>query len=139
MTATAPQHEVKAEPRDILQTSWKEYGVRFLFGGVITAVVGILGKAFGPVVAGLFLAFPAILPASLTLVASHEDKKAAGKDALGAALGSVGLVAFGAVVWGTSARISAVAVLAAATVAWLAVGIGLWFAVERFREDEAAG
>jgi uncharacterized membrane protein (GlpM family) len=139
MTEPAEAREVQAQPSDLMQTSWKEYAVRFLFGGAITVIVGVLGKAFGPVVAGLFLAFPAILPASLTLIASHDDKKAAGEDALGAAVGSIGLVAFGAIVWAGGAGLPAAATLAAASVAWFAVGVGLWFAVERFRHERRAG
>jgi len=49
-------------------TRWHEYALRFLAGGVITAVTGIIAKKFGPGVGGLFLAFPAIFPASATLI-----------------------------------------------------------------------
>jgi Protein of unknown function (DUF3147) len=90
------------------KTKWSEYLVRFAFGGAITVIAGILAKYFGPVFGGLFLAFPAIFPASATLVAKHETEKkknagiattsrgrqAAALDAAGAALGSAGLAAF---------------------------------------------
>jgi hypothetical protein len=46
----------------------------------------------------LFLAFPSILPASLTLVVQHDGRRAAADDALGSVVGAVGLAAFGAVV-----------------------------------------
>jgi len=49
------------------QTKWYEYAVRFLFGGLITALAGIIAKKFGPVFGGLFLAFPAIFPARVRL------------------------------------------------------------------------
>lgn len=93
----------------------------------------MIGKAFGPMVAGLFLAFPAILPAGITLVAEHEDKEAAGKDALGAAIGSVGLAAFGAILWAGNSQVPAWVTLAGAIVAWLVVGAGLWLVVQEVR------
>jgi hypothetical protein len=38
-------------------------------------IAGLLAKQFGPVFGGLFLAFPAIFPASVTLVEKHEREK----------------------------------------------------------------
>src|SRR5258705_13983012 len=95
------------------RTKWYEYFVRFLFGGTITVIAGLLARHFGPAFGGLFLAFPAIFPASATLLEKHEiQKKAkagitftlrgrqlAALDAAGAALGSIGLAAFALVVW----------------------------------------
>jgi Protein of unknown function (DUF3147) len=57
------------------QIGWHEYAVRFLFGGLITAAAGIIAKKFRPGVGGLFLAFPAIFPASATLIEKHEKQK----------------------------------------------------------------
>jgi hypothetical protein len=57
------------------QTKWYQYAIRFLFGGLITAVAGIIAKKFGPGIGGLFLAFPAIFPASATLIEKHEREK----------------------------------------------------------------
>src|SRR5881398_2408468 len=85
-----------------------EYALRFLFGGLIPAVAGIIAKKFGPGVGGLFLAFPAIFPASATLIEKHEKQKkeseglrgterareAVSVDAAGAAMGSIGLLVF---------------------------------------------
>jgi hypothetical protein len=110
-----------------------------VFGGIITAAVGIVGKAWGPAVAGLFLAFPAILPASMTLVEKHEDRKAAGRDAIGAAAGSVGLVAFAVVIWALGAHWLAAIVLVVALVVWLAVSIGTWWIAMRLRDWEQVG
>jgi hypothetical protein len=42
------------------QTKWHDYAVRFLFGGLITVIAGIIAKKFGPGIGGLFLAFPAM-------------------------------------------------------------------------------
>jgi hypothetical protein len=50
------------------QTKWHDYAVRFLFGGLVTVIAGLLAKHGGPIFGGLFLAFPAIFPASATLI-----------------------------------------------------------------------
>ena len=57
------------------RTRWYEYGLRFFFGGAITVATGLIAKRYGPVFGGLFLAFPAIFPASATLVEKHETEK----------------------------------------------------------------
>ena len=90
-----------------------EYAVRFLFGGLATVAAGLIAKKFGPGIGGLFLAFPAIFPASASLIESHEKKRkanirsdgrnrgrmAASLDAQGASLGCIGLMAFAFVLW----------------------------------------
>ncbi len=95
------------------ETRWHEYAIRFLFGGVITVIAGLLAQRYGPAFGGLFLAFPAIFPASLTLIEKHEKRKgerkgaaadaqakrAAGSDAEGSAIGSIGLFVFAFLVW----------------------------------------
>jgi len=97
----------------LAKTKWYEYLVRFAFGGAITVTARFLAEHFGPVFGGLFLAFPAIFPASVPLVAKHETHKkqnagietnsrgrqAVAVDAAGAPLGSVGLAAFALTVW----------------------------------------
>lgn len=127
---------IQFEPSGMKKTSWKGYAVRFLFGGAVTALTGVLAKAFGPAIAGLFLAFPAILPASLALIDKSDGEKQAGFDAGGATIGSVGLVAFAVVVLGLAARTSAWHVLALAAIAWLAVAVAVavWLAVVHYRK-----
>lgn len=121
------------------RTSRREYLLRFALGGATTVVAGFIAAAFGPVVGGLFLAFPAIFPASATLVEKHvrerkekaglpgsrRGKEAAALDAVGAALGSFGLAVFGMVVWLTIGRLAALA-LVPATTAWIVVAVGAW-------------
>src|SRR6476646_6399250 len=96
----------------ISRTKWYEYAVRFVFGGAVTVVAGLLAKRFGPAVGVLFLAFPAIFPSSATLVEKHErekksragiadnirGRKAAALDAAGASMGCVGLACFALIV-----------------------------------------
>jgi hypothetical protein len=113
---------------------WWEYVVRFAFGGAITVVAGVIANVYGPVVGGLFLAFPAILPASVTMVKRHDGEDLAGINALGAAFGSAGLLAFGAVVWILAPRAVPWLVLAVGTVAWLIVAFVAWLALHRVVE-----
>jgi hypothetical protein len=124
----------------VFRTKWHEYAVRFLFGGAITVSAGLIAKKFGPATGGLFLAFPAIFPASATLVSKHEEEKksrvgldgqtrgrlAAALDARGAAMGSLGLIAFALVVSSCLGGSSPSVVLAAAFLTWLGVSVSLW-------------
>ena len=91
-------------------------------------------------IGGLFLAFPAIFPASATLIEKHEKqkkerqgidgtvrgRKAASIDAAGAAMGSLGLGVFAFIVWKLVSRHSHWMVLVTATAYWLAVSILVW-------------
>jgi hypothetical protein len=43
----------------------KDLTVRFAFGAAISLVAALISLAFGATAGGMFLAFPAILPASL--------------------------------------------------------------------------
>jgi hypothetical protein len=128
-------------------TRWYEYGVRFLFGGTITVIAGLLAKRFGPVFGGLFLAFPAIFPASATLVEKHEREKkqkagmmnttrgrqAAALDARGAAIGSIGLACFALTVWKLLPLWNAVLALLMGLCVWLAVSVLMWTARKKHR------
>jgi hypothetical protein len=120
----------RVKPSAFEEQSWRAYATRFLLGGTVATLAWYLGHRFGPVVGGLFLAFPAILPASITLVRSHAGNQAASNDALGAAVGSVGLIAFGAVVWLLAPHVVAWQVLGLATLTWLLVSASLWTILE---------
>lgn len=117
-----------------------EIALRFVLGGLITVLTGLITMRFGPVIGGLFLAFPAILPASISLIQKHEMRKkqergmngqqrakyAAGVEAAGAMMGSLGLFSFGLVVWRFAPHYDAWMVLLGATTAWFAVAIAAW-------------
>lgn len=123
-----------------------EYVVRFFFGGLVTVLAGVVAKYYGAGVGGLFLAFPAIFPASATLIEKHEKQKkrcagldgtargreAAAIDAAGAAIGTIGLVAFALIVWHYLPAHSAWIILPVAALAWFAVSICLWALRKRF-------
>jgi 4-hydroxybenzoate polyprenyltransferase len=131
---------VRFDTAALRQTKWHQYAIRFLFGGLITAAAGIIAKQYGPVIGGLFLAFPAIFPAGATLIEKHEKVKkqkagmsgtvrgrqAASVDAAGAAMGSVGLLVFALLVWEFVSRHRSWIVLLVATAAWLVVSVLIW-------------
>ena len=122
------------------RTRWYEYALRFLFGGTITLAAGLIAKHYGPVFGGLFLAFPAILPASATLVENHETekkrragiidnargRKVAALDARGASLGSLGLACFALALWQLLPQWNAVLGFLSALMIWLALSVILW-------------
>jgi len=114
------------DPSGLRDTRFWEYALRFAFGGVVTVATGLVAHAWGPEIGGLFLGFPAILPATLTLVKQHDGRAQAIEDARGGRLGSIGLVAFAAVVWATAHAWPAPVVLVAASIAWLAIDVALW-------------
>jgi hypothetical protein len=136
---------VKAKPSALRQSRWYEYAARFIFGGVVTVMAGAIANEFGPAVGGLFLAFPAIFPASATLIEKHERQRkekhglhaqtrgrnAAGADAAGAALGSIGMLVFAALVWWLAPRLSPWIMLPLATAAWAAVSGTAWLIRKR--------
>jgi hypothetical protein len=124
---------------------WNDYAVRFLFGGLITVLAGLIAQRYGPAMGGLFLAFPAILPASATLIEKHEIQRKhraglhgtargraiASVDAAGASLGSIGLIAFGLLGWQLLPNLPAWLALAIAAVAWFAVSFAAWWLRKR--------
>jgi hypothetical protein len=110
------------------QTHAWEHAARFGFGGAISVLTGLVGHAWGPWIAGLFLAFPAILPASLTLVKQHAGRAKAIDDARGARLATVGLFVFADIVVLLIDRaLPPPVILVLATLGWLATVLGLWF------------
>jgi Protein of unknown function (DUF3147) len=131
---------VRFDSSTLRETRWYEYALRFVFGGVITAAAGLIAQKFGPGIGGLFLAFPAIFPATATLIEKHEKEKkerkgldgsrrgrdAAALEAAGAAMGSLGLVLFAVLVWRLFPHHATGLVLTGATVAWLAASGGIW-------------
>ena len=137
--------KVTFDPSALAKTKWYEYGIRLLCGGAITVVTGLLAKEFGPVFGGLFLAFPAIFPASATVAEKHEREKkqdagimntvrgrqAAALDARGAAMGSIGLVCFAVVVWKLLPHTNGALALASGLFAWLAMSLLIWVASKK--------
>jgi len=131
---------VKANFSSLKETKPHEYAVRFLFGGICTVLAGLIAKHFGPGIGGFFLAFPAIFPASATLIESHEKERkakvgsdgrrrgrmAASIDSAGTTLGCVGLVSFACIIWKGLTNHNGVAVIVVAGGAWMLIACALW-------------
>jgi len=131
---------IKAEISALKKASWWEYGIRFVFGGAMTVIAGLVAKHYGPELGGLFLAFPAIAPAAATMIDQHakEQKQRAGfeghtpgrktaaLDMFGTVWGSVGLLAFALVIWRMGSAHSAWLVLCVATLAWFVGALSTW-------------
>jgi hypothetical protein len=103
-----------------------ELAIRFAFGAGVAVLAGVVGALAGPKVGGLFLAFPAILPASLTLIEKKEGMTKCWSDASGGAIGAVGMAAF-ALVAMLLLKSNPVLALLLALLAWILVSTGLYF------------
>jgi hypothetical protein len=129
------------DPGSIHYSRWRHYALRFLYGGTVTALTGLIARRYGPGVAGLFIAFPAIFPAGATLIEKHEKEKtqsagfdgtsrgraATSIDAAGASMGALGLIGFAILVWCFLPHHSSLAILTSAGVAWLAISVLAWW------------
>jgi len=119
------QERAEVDFKKIRSIRLREYLIRFAFGASISLVAGILTLAGGPRFGGLFLAFPAILPATLTLLEKKEGLAQATADMRGAVLGSIAMIGF-AVVATTFLIPGPLIALAAAVIVWIAVSIALY-------------
>ena len=131
VTPAEESTHVSMDPARLKDVELVEFLTRFLFGAVISLVAGLLAMRFGYHLGGLFLAFPAILPASLTLIEKKEGSRSADIDAMGAVIGALGMVAFAVVAATTVSRLPAVLALGLAAITWLVVSVGLYFLVSR--------
>lgn len=123
-----------------------EYVIRFLFGAGVALVAALIGQLATVRAGGILLAFPAILPATLTLIQKKEGRRRAQEDDIGAIAGAVGLVAFALIGWLalTVFSSSGPVALAAAFVAWALTSVapfvaaGAWHAVGHRASARAA-
>ena len=123
---------------------WYEYVIRFVLGGLATVVAGLISSEWGPSIGGLFLALPAIFCASATLIEKHEIRRkreaglvgrrrgqqAAALDAAGAALGSLGMLAF-AITFSLLVTQNAAMAFAASLAVWSVVSVTAWWAWQK--------
>jgi len=128
----------------------QEIAVRFAFGGLCTVAAYLIGRHFGPATGGLFLAFPAIFPATASLIDKHEREQkaeigedgtqrgrlAAAVDAAGTAMGCIGLMGFALVVWRCLAVQRANTVLLEALLAWVTLSVSFWLYWKRSIDPE---
>ena len=136
---------VKLNLGTVRSTTWSEYTTRFVFGGAVTLLAGLIADKFGPGIGGLFLAFPAIFPASASLIEKHQREKkrrvgvngekrgrlAAGVDAAGAAMGCLGLTGFAVSAWKFLPYMPLWKSLALATTLWGIVAVTVWIVRRR--------
>lgn len=120
---------------------WYEFVGRFALGGLATCLAGLVANTCGPVVGGLFLAFPAVFCAGATMIETHERRRkrekgmkgvrrgreAAALDAAGAGWGSAGLLVFALIVWAAPVGLSFGTAMAAASAGWVVVAMLMWW------------
>ncbi|HEY2731292.1 MAG TPA: DUF3147 family protein [Polyangia bacterium] len=135
--------KLKFDFQPLRQTSWRGHLLRFAMGGAVTVGTGLVAKAFGPIVGGVFLAFPAIFPVGLMMVEKlqnesagpgargHRARRAAIAQAVGAAVGSLGLAGFAAAAWLGLERVGAGLALPLALAAWAVAAVGGWYLRKR--------
>jgi len=122
------------------QTTPMEYAIRFMFGGLVTLAATLIANKWGPVIGGIFLAFPGIFPAGVSLVEKHKTKREsvvgkigvataraeASVQAAGASAGTWGLAGFGLVLWKEAAIHSLPMMMMCAALAWAVLSWTLW-------------
>jgi len=120
--------------------------VSFLHRRCHHSIGGTGCERFGPEIGGLFRAFPAIIPATATLIKKREQQKkeragyggaergraAAAVDVAGAAMGGLGLVTFALVVWLRMREWKTATALVVGTLAWFLVALSVWQLREMF-------
>lgn len=121
--------------RKIRDVRPRDLAIRFALGAAISVVAGMLGNAFGHRFGGAFLAFPAILPASLTLVQEEEGTRRADRNAIGAVLGAVGMVVFALVGEASFGRMPAFLALALAMAGWIVAAAALYALLAHVRPE----
>jgi hypothetical protein len=123
--------QIQLRAGELKQAPVRDWLIRFGFGAGVSALAGVVSVVAGPRVGGVFLAFPAILLASLTLVAKEDGARQARNEARGATLGTLGLVGFAAVVAITLPGWPLWAALGAAIAVWTLVALGSYFIARR--------
>jgi hypothetical protein len=119
------------EPSRAADCEARGLAIRFAFGFVISLAVSGITELAGYGVGGLFLAFPAILPASLTLIAENDGERKARVDAAGAIIGAFGLIAFAVVSWALIGSIPVLAAQVLAAVTWGVVAVSGYLLLRR--------
>jgi uncharacterized membrane protein (GlpM family) len=109
-----------------------------MFGAGVSALAGVISAVAGPRLGGVFLAFPAILLASLTLVAKEEGLRQARDEAGGATFGTIGMVGFAVVTSVLAGRWPLWATLCTGALTWALLAFGAYLLVALARAARAA-
>ncbi len=106
--------------------------IRFAAGAATSILAGVASLIFGARPAGILLAFPAILAASLTLIEEQENSVDAREDARGAVVGGLALAVFAVVAALAFTGLPTGLALVLAAAAWLLAAL-VGYAVAWFR------
>jgi Protein of unknown function (DUF3147) len=135
-------------PSSLKEGRWYEYLIRFALGGAATVFTSLVSSRYGAFIGGLFLALPAIFCASATPIEKHESaasakaglagerrgQMAAAVDAVGAALGALGMLAFAVAFSMLVIRSSSVpAAFVGPSLAWLTIAVVAWYVRRKMR------
>lgn len=131
--ATDEEPLVGADLGRLRKVKPREVAIRFAFGAAISIIAGLISLATNHLAGGMFLAFPAILPAGLTLVEKKEGNAQARLDLQGAVLGAVALVGFAVLGGFALRRTGAPVALLAALAGWTALAVAFYLALELIR------
>lgn len=123
----APPDRPSIDVEKARSVSFRDLLLRFAFGAGTSAIAGVVAVVWNARVAGIMLAFPAILAASLTLIADEESRRAAREDARGAVVAAAAIAAFAIVGYFAFGHVLPGLVLVLALVAWVVVAGGGYF------------
>jgi uncharacterized protein DUF3147 len=116
----------RIEPGRLREVSLRDLAVRFAFGAATSVLSAFVSLEFSPRAGGVLLALPAILAASVTLIARKEGPDEAREDARGAVVGAIALGFFAAVGALLFGRLPGAAVLALAGAAWTLAALSIY-------------
>jgi hypothetical protein len=107
----------------VKKTTSRELIIRFVAGAATSVASGLVTLGLGARVGGILLGFPAIMAASLTLIAEEEDARDAREDARGAIVGACALTLFAAVAALSFGSLPDAVVLALAAAVWIVAAV----------------
>jgi|SRR5215210_7877596 len=122
---------VGVDPDGFRSVRFVDLAIRFAFGFGVSAVAGVVTLVFGHRAGGLFLAFPAILPASLTLIEQKEGRRQAEGNAVGAVIGAIALGMFAVTAFALYTHIPPAAVEGLAMATWISGSLLLYWIARR--------
>jgi MFS family permease len=117
---------ITLRPAKLREVKWRDLAIRFAFGAAVSLVAGLVAVLFGARAGGVWLAFPAILPAGLTLIEHKEGRHQADRDIRGAVLGALGMVAFAVAAYVMVPLVGGLVAVLLALLVWLVVSLGLY-------------